>query len=797
MLTALRRLSRQLAANISPGMFIAGIGSALLLSLIVLRVIMLRAELAQSPLPEALQVLAIGSRQDFALAMLLTSGFLGVNWLLGGRAGQKPLVISFLAINTIILLWSTANLEVVRLLGEPLTVDWLYYSDFLGSLEAVNGILFSATLGALFLAALIPAAFMICSVLVAIALKCLTDSVSRPLIAFVCVLIPVLLYSDHQANTVVPRGKFLNPVVAFAESLLFQNKLNFGPTENVLNDADRLHHTSKLKSSISQSRQFASGVKNVILFVLESTPAEYIQNYGGVHPVTPNMLKYGSSAVRFENIYAHAPATNYSLVSLITSIYPELSSRSMTEQYPDLRLETIASVLSNKGYRTAFFNSSDIRFQGAERFLRNKGFDTIEDYRNWQCETGVYRASSEKWKYLDFSSDLCTVKSLTNWIDKSPTKPFLAAVWTGMTHYPYFTEGEVKQYAPDDNLNRYLNALRTGDEAFGNLMRFLEDRNLANSTLVVVLGDHGEAFGRHGNFIHASDLYEENVHIPLIFINRQLFSGETSAAVGGIYDIAPTVLNILGMAAPYFWQGQSLFSPQRPDSVYFFSPWNGFLVGYRQGSRKAIYNSDSQEMQIFDLSSDPQESRNLAVEEGESSTEAKQKIVAWVQYQNHYIDSILNNSPLLAGASSSKMENSPKLTVYASGTSYKSSPRGEVLVDGASVGFFAVNSAPSNSQQPAEATDINDALTAFEFPLDMSSCPRRVEVRFLNDEWAGESKSGDTNLLIQGINVNGTNYSAELFKLDTPDAGNLNLGYMSLWREGSVHIDLDSIRVCG
>ncbi|TGR89203.1 hypothetical protein EN834_36835, partial [bacterium M00.F.Ca.ET.191.01.1.1] len=72
-------------------------------------------------------------------------------------------------------------------------------------------------------------------------------------------------------------------------------------------------------------------------------------------------------------------------------------------------------------------------------------------------------------------------------------------------------------------------------------------------------GDHGEAFGEHDDYVHASAIYEENVHIPLIMINKHLFHDQVVQSVGGIVDIAPTILDILGLPLPKQWQGRSLF----------------------------------------------------------------------------------------------------------------------------------------------------------------------------------------------------------------------------------------------
>src|SRR5207237_5760195 len=105
-------------------------------------------------------------------------------------------------------------------------------------------------------------------------------------------------------------------------------------------------------------------------------------------------------------------------------------------------------------------------------------------------------------------------------INKEPGKRFFSVIWTYQTHYPYFfSEKEEKYDDSDPVFNRYLNAVKHSDLVLGNLLSELKRKGLFESTLVVVIGDHGEAFGRHDQTTHASKIYEENLHIPCVFIN--------------------------------------------------------------------------------------------------------------------------------------------------------------------------------------------------------------------------------------------------------------------------------------
>jgi hypothetical protein len=76
-----------------------------------------------------------------------------------------------------------------------------------------------------------------------------------------------------------------------------------------------------------------------------------------------------------------------------------------------------------------------------------------------------------------------------------------------------------------------------------------------------------------------------------------------------------------------------------------------------------------------------------------------------------------------------------------------------------------------------------------DFPLQAETCPKEVEVRFLNDEAAGEGQPGDTNLLLKSMEVNGRAHSADEFVIDA-GKGEVYAGYASLWRNGSMRLHL-------
>ena len=352
--------------------------------------------------------------------------------------------------------------------------------------------------------------------------------------------------------------KLQNPVVSFLKSVLDYDAPKLFTMNTTVEPSD-FKVTAENPSDEKPQRKDTE-IQNILVYVLDGVSTMYLDIYNGPHPVTPVLNKYRQQSMLFKNIYTHVPATNKSLVSILSSVYPLISFYSLTKEYPNARLSSLSSELKKRGYRTAFFNSSDLRFQSGDKFLEYRQFDLIQDYRTRHCDSPLFVGSTEKWPYLDGSDDECTTDSLIEWISEAPDQPFFAMLWTMMTHHPYFvSDREIDFGVKNKPFNRYLNAIYHGDKALGKVLRVLEEKGLIESTLVLLTSDHGEAFGQHGGQYHHGTIYEEAVHVPLIMINRRLFNGEENPAIGGLIDLAPSVMDLLNLPSISFHLGRIIF----------------------------------------------------------------------------------------------------------------------------------------------------------------------------------------------------------------------------------------------
>jgi arylsulfatase A-like enzyme len=201
-----------------------------------------------------------------------------------------------------------------------------------------------------------------------------------------------------------------------------------------------------------------------------------------------------------------------------------------------------------------------------------------------------------------------TVTRLLGWIDGVPAgQPFFAMYLPTAGHHPY---GGVAggPFAGGTDFDRYRNSLHDADVALGSLLDGLATRGLGDRTTIVVLGDHGEAFGQHaGNFAHSSFLYEENVHVPFVIAAPGAFDRERRITrVVSAIDIAPTILDLAGLPQPVNARERSLLEPaERP--ALFFTDYMSRQLGLRDGCHKVIADLDAERTKSFDLCRDPGE----------------------------------------------------------------------------------------------------------------------------------------------------------------------------------------------
>jgi arylsulfatase A-like enzyme len=237
-------------------------------------------------------------------------------------------------------------------------------------------------------------------------------------------------------------------------------------------------------------------------------------------------------------------------------------------------------------------------------------------------------------------------------------RPFYTLLWGYDTHDPYHAPAEDRwdvKFCPEairgtereQGYRRFLSAIRATDRLIGELYDRLAVSGLADDTLIVVTGDHGEGFGQHGYFYHNHTLHEEEVRVPLVLINRPLAQcvGARLNSLGSHVDIWPTITNVLDIPVDPRWQGRSLFDAGRPARALISRSLEASVredVGDKQF--KYIWHHERREERLYDLATDPGERRNLAKEYPDYCRRQRRRLRDWAVFQKQLTEQRLLES---------------------------------------------------------------------------------------------------------------------------------------------------------
>ncbi|MBY0276897.1 sulfatase-like hydrolase/transferase, partial [Candidatus Binatia bacterium] len=258
------------------------------------------------------------------------------------------------------------------------------------------------------------------------------------------------------------------------------------------------------------------------------------------------------------------------------------------------------------------------------------------------------RARRRSREQLGQLADRDLVPPALDWIDRAPEQPFLLVVWTVQAHAPYVNgEPPALLDARDPNLNRYLNALREDDRMIADLLQGLAARGVLDATLLVVTGDHGESFGAHGVRFHGRSLDDDEVLVPLVLSHPSLRSTAPArrSTIAQQIDVAPTILDLLGLPIPAPWQGDSLFAVQRSNEAFLVSVFETTRFGLVRDERKYVFDERLEPLALRDRSGDPDERRDLALRPDEHAAiaDARARLAGWLRAQDAYLERLLGS----------------------------------------------------------------------------------------------------------------------------------------------------------
>lgn len=366
---------------------------------------------------------------------------------------------------------------------------------------------------------------------------------------------------------------------------------------------------------------------NVVFITIDTLRADHLGCYGYKEIHTPNIDALAAHSVRFERAFTPVPVTLPSHTAIFTGTYPtysgmhDFSGNKLSPKQP-----TLASVLKEQGYGTGAVVASAVL---DSRFGLNHGFDFYYDHFDFN------RLQESNLEDMERPGNVVADVAL-DWLGKNSHSKFFLWMHLYDPHYPYNPPAPYSQQYKD---HLYDGEIAFADAQVGRLITFLKAKDLYRNTLIVLTGDHGESLGEHEERTHGFFIYNTTLHVPVIIHLPGAMTGQVAPELVSLTDLMPTVLQILKIDVPVDVQGHSLaplLATKKEDdarSLYAetFLPRLHFNWSELRSVETEKYQFiEAPKPELYDLVSDPSETRNLYSDKKAVAAELQARLEALI-----------------------------------------------------------------------------------------------------------------------------------------------------------------------
>lgn len=381
---------------------------------------------------------------------------------------------------------------------------------------------------------------------------------------------------------------------------------------------------------------------NVLVIAIDTLRADRLGIAGyrrDERSLTPRLDRLAGESIWFTRAWAQAPNTPRSFPSMFASLYPsQVKVDKDFANYPQVADENLLlwEVLRDAGLHTTGFSS---HFYFTEERGIRQGFAAYDN------EGALDIAGSNK----DIAAPRIVPRAVQAMEDLAGSgERFAMFVHLFEPHSTYVKHDEfpITERKIPGLIQKYDYEIAYVDRWIGTLLDALEQSGLADDTIVVVMSDHGEAFGGHRvagqkMFFHGQTLYDELLRVPLL-LRVPGVAGQRIDDPVALIDVAPTLTDLLGLESPGDWVGRSLEPlvlgeelPARP--VYgellpapsWNHAWKMMVTG--DGRHKVIYRLSDKRFEVYDLQADDQEQTDLHRDQPELTGTLKDALIEWIE----------------------------------------------------------------------------------------------------------------------------------------------------------------------
>lgn len=347
-----------------------------------------------------------------------------------------------------------------------------------------------------------------------------------------------------------------NPYVSFDDSAAKQisnneiNKLRKTKNQNLLNNLN----------------------PNIILLVWESLSSKVVGVLGGEQDVTTHFNQLSREGILFTNFYANGDRTDQGLISILSGYYPQPTKSIIKIPSKSKSLPMLTKVMKELGYDTSFDYGGDLNFGNMNTYFRNgnitnlKGGDRFNK-KDWNSKWGVF--------------DHIFLDSLANDLKSQSKTPFFKIALTLTSHEPFEIPTSYK-FGKSNEEDLYRSSQAYTDESIGEFIAFAKKQPWWNSTLIIIVSDHGHWLPKHKGYFNSPEKFK----IPMLWLGGALNKKDTIVSnIASQVDLSYTLLKTLNKdeKAKLFKWSKNIFNDSDSQfAQYIFN--NGFGTVDKEGA---------------------------------------------------------------------------------------------------------------------------------------------------------------------------------------------------------------------
>lgn len=338
--------------------------------------------------------------------------------------------------------------------------------------------------------------------------------------------------------------------------------------------------------------------KNVVIIIVDALRSDYLSAYGYKEITSPflNELVKSPYATKVDYAFSTASASFSGILSVLRSkLWTNLAQHNFA----------IHDLLKDQGYKTNFILSGD----HTSFYLLKEAYGNSVDY--------YFDGSMSKKFYLN--DDELLIEGLEGAPIANNNSNFFYfhlmsthSLGIRKKEYQVFKPASALTSNPVNYQNNYKNGIIQSDKYIERLFQELEKKGILKNSLIIITGDHGESTGERGYFGHGNNVYNSEILIPLIIYDTDSTKKYNSDhAIQA--DVAPTIVDNLGIPIPKTWEGESLLRNHKNLYSYHYYKNSYAIIDYSNGEIiKYYYDRSSKQESVFNIRTDQNELKNIA-----------------------------------------------------------------------------------------------------------------------------------------------------------------------------------------